>query len=383
MRKLLAIILTCVILTAVASSCAEYKKYRLTEGNAGGNAGIIPLDAHNAVVIARPEGKGPWHVTWYRDGGKYLDLSGQTNDPAVTAMEIPYPAVWDGEHLTMICNERTGKTEKADTGADSYQDPGNYRTYLAKWTENGLERIGNLPESWYSSYQCGESIIFREGNRWSVRHGGKDTILSDNLQIGPDAAISDCIPLNDDAFLLVVNNTAGSSRQLICADHEKVKCRIRIPAGAYLQAWDGQGGFFSTDDWPSGDYTPLALAHYNADGQKDRTLKLGGNNVVVQFFGTSVDQGTGLCTLYGSAVANSRKVYTVFAMTLDAGLNVCGLDVRKIDPAYGDYGPGIYIAGDGTAWVYICDMKKRGLRPVLIPFPQLEQSKEDYGLALW
>ena len=100
MRKLLAIILTCVILTAAASSFAEYKKYRLTEGNAGGNAGIIPLDAHNAVVIARPEGKEPWHVTWYRDGGKYLDLSGPAKNSAVTAMEIPYPAVWDGEQLT-------------------------------------------------------------------------------------------------------------------------------------------------------------------------------------------------------------------------------------------------------------------------------------------
>ena len=70
-------------------------------------------------------------------------------------------------------------------------------------------------------------------------------------------------------------------------------------------------------------------------------------------------------------------------MTLDANLNVTGLDVRKIDPDYRDYCPTVYLAPDGTAHVYITDVEQRyGLRPVLMPFSLLEESRDDYGLIL-
>lgn len=382
MKKLLAMILIGMILSVSVSSGAEYEQFRLTEGDVGGTANIIPLDARNAVVIARPVWNNPWHVTWYRDGGKYLDMSGPTKDPVLVGMQIPYPALWDGGELTMLCNEWIGKTSVTDADTEAYLNPANYQAYLAKWTENGLERTEKLPESWYRSFHCGESILFREGRQWRILYDGKETILPDQMQISADASVTNCMPLGGDAFLLSVTGTSGASRQLICADSEKVRYQISLPASAYLQAADGQGGFFSADDWPSGDYSPLILAHYNAYGLKDRTLKLGGSNVVVQFFGTTADQDTGLCTLYGSAAANSRKVYTVFAMTLDTGLNVRSLDVRKIDPAYGEYSPAVYFAKDGTAWVFISDRKERGLRPVLIPFPFLEQSRNNYGLTL-
>ena len=56
MKKWLAVMLTGIILTVSASCCAEYRQFRLAEGDIGGAAGIVPLDAHNAVVIARPAG---------------------------------------------------------------------------------------------------------------------------------------------------------------------------------------------------------------------------------------------------------------------------------------------------------------------------------------
>ena len=82
-------------------------------------------------------------------------------------------------------------------------------------------------------------------------------------------------------------------------------------------------------------------------------------------------------------MAKSRRVFTVFAMTLDEDLKVCKLDMRKVDPEYQDYDPRFYMAPDGTAYVIIQDMRdKKKLRPVLIPFSLLEESKETYGVDL-
>ena len=110
-------------------------------------------------------------------------------------------------------------------------------------------------------------------------------------------------------------------------------------------------------------------------------MQLTGDKVVLQFLSAKLDENTGLCTLYGSAVANSRKVYTVFALTLDADLKEYALDVRKTDPEYCEYSPGISMAPDGTAYVIINDTRnKKKLRPVMIPFSMLEESKETHGL---
>ena len=83
-------------------------------------------------------------------------------------------------------------------------------------------------------------------------------------------------------------------------------------------------------------------------------------------------------------MASSRRVYTVFRMELDEGLNVRALDVRDIDPVYDAYNAAVYPAPDGTAYVMVCKTDNPGgrLRPVLIPFDLLEKSGDDHGLAL-
>ena len=151
----------------------------------------------------------------------------------------------------------------------------------------------------------------------------------------PKDRISECVPLEEDVFLLEVLKTAQGNNVLVCVDRGKVRYRLKIPSESYMQIPDGQGGFLSTVDWPSGDYSPVKLNHYDRAGRMDRTLELSGREVTVEVFGSVADRDTGLCTLYGTAVANSRKVYTAFAMTLDADLNVTGLDVRKIDRLIG------------------------------------------------
>ena len=175
----------------------------------------------------------------------------------------------------------------------------------------------------------------------------------------------------------------GFKKYITCIDHGSVNYKVVVPWSAYFQAPDGKGGFITTYTYPDGDYSPVELTHYDAQGEADRHLRLTGNKVVLSVWESRLDEETGLCTIYGSAVAKSRKVFTVFAMTLDEDLNVCKLDMRKVDPEYQDYDPRYSMAPDGTAYVIIEDMRdKKKLRPVLIPFSLLEESKETYGVDL-
>ena len=82
------------------------------------------------------------------------------------------------------------------------------------------------------------------------------------------------------------------------------------------------------------------------------------------------------------AVANSRKIYTVFAMEIGEDLNVRRLDVRKIDKVYRDYAPEILLAPDGTPYVFIESYGGRHLSPVLIPFSKLKKTSKTYGIGL-
>ena len=371
MKKLILLLLTGALLITAVSAGAEYKDHRLTEGSAA-DSGIwacYPLDADNAIVIARSF-RHPWHVSWYREGRLYRDLSGSTDDLNL----IPMPVIGQGSEFLLL---RSSPKEGAS------RDTKSYSSHLVRWTEEGLERVENLPDSRPAVCYRGSVLIRDRAGSTVLQHDGKETVLPAGIADSPNDRISECVPLEEDVFLLEVLKTAQGNNVLVCVDRGKVRYRLKIPTEYYTQIPDGQGGFLSTVDWPSGDYSPVKLNHYDRSGRMDRTLELSGREVAVEVFGSAADRDTGLCTLYGTAVANSRKVYTAFAMTLDADLNVTGLDVRKIDPDYRDYCPTVYLAPDGTAHVYITDVEQRyGLRPVLMPFSLLEESRDDYGLTL-
>ena len=377
MRKFILLLLIGALLIVSVSAGAEYKEYRLTEGDISDSASWIcyPLDADNAVVIARSFSK-PWHVSWYRNGKLFRDLTGSSDDFKL----IPLPVIGEDQELRLL---RSIPKEGVPQDSRLEPDVDCYSTHLARWTENGLEREEDLTYS-RAVVCCGGSILIRDREGSLVlQHDGKETVLPANIADGRDSAIMECVPLEEDVYLLEVRRTKEVRDYLICVDHGQEKYRFAIPSEYYTQMPDGRGGFFCPVDWPSGDYTPVTLNHYDPEGRMDRSLKLGGEKVVVQVFGSAANRDTGCCTLYGTAVANSRKVYAAFAMTLDENLNVTGLDVRKIDPAYRDYSPTVYLAPDGTAHVFISDVEhKYGLRPVLMPFSRLEKSSSNYGLAL-
>lgn len=371
MKKRILVLLIAVMLAASAGAGAEYNGYQLTVGDPYGDLGIYPLDGRNAVIGVRNyrEDCPPWNAVWYRDGQAVAVLEGtECMDRADGRLRIPRPAAWDGERLA-VC----------------WYDPDEDRKpYLAQWEEPGLTGISPAPDGWYGVFGCGRITVYRGDSGWRLLAGGTETVLP-QLDPGQEQILS-CVQAAPEVFLLKMRSEE-SGTCAVCLDRGEVRYRTPLPAVESIQDRlflpDRNGGFFLLDGYLPGDYTPVSLMHYRADGQQDRRISIAGKRLVTGILAGSVDPCSGLCTLYGSAVAHSRKVYTVFAMTLDDDLNVAALDVRKIDPAYGDYCPQIYTAPDGTAWVLIRETAGNyGLLPVLIPFSKLKKSKSTYGLSV-
>ena len=360
MKKMVLVILACILLMVSVSSFAEYKSYRLTEGDMSSDGlwGYRALDAHNTVIIARSmNGKG-WHLTWYRDGEMYRDISGTDKDLDM----IPHLEGRDGD--TLFLSQKIQK--------------GSFEMSYMKWTEEGVTEI---PVSEMAGHGIDNPAAVKGESGWSIRYNGKETPLPAAF---PEEGenVRECIAGGEDIFLVETTKADDSwEHYLSCVDHGSIKYKVKLPEHGYFQAADGKGGFFTTETDPTGDYSPVRLLHYDAHGKADRIMQLTGDKVVLSFENAKLDEYTGLCTLYGSAIARSRGIFTVFALTVDADMKGYSMDMRKIDPEYQEYDPYVSMAPDGTAYVIIHDMRNRKkLRPVMIPFSLLEESEEDYGV---
>ena len=390
MKKTVSFILTFTLLAFSACSFSEYIRYRLSVGDPLNAArDLYPLDANNVIVTCRPYDHTSWHVTWYRNGVEYRDISGLYGDRIDLDLRMPKPAGWDGETLTLYYAERIGELKTIRHEYYEEADPDNYVTYTALWTESGLEQLQELTQPWNKLFCSGQVALYSGENGWTVRYNGQDNILPDSFPAG--TWFVDCVPAGKDSFLLKFRDGDTGTLYAAYVDDGQEKYRVELPldeaAPGRLFSPDREGGFLYRNGKNTGDYSPVNLVHYDQEGRYDRTVALTGDRVVIRPYAAAMDPDEGLCTLYGSLVANSRKIYTVFALTLNSDLQVIRQDIRKIDPEYGDYEPMIYLTPDGTAYVSFCEVRSgdaswQGLSPVMIPFSQLEKTDKTYGLKL-
>lgn len=388
MKKFFLFLLAAALLCVSAPAGAEYSNYRLTVGDPYGYTTVFPLDAHNAIVRVRSyrEDDAPWHVTWYRDGQVFSDIAGeeaiQYNNEADLVM--PIPTEWDGSRLSVCYRVRTGELKTVWGLYGQILSPDSFETRFAQWTEDGLKESAAAPASWDATYENGQIKVYVEGDAWRILDGEAEYRLPRNAADNETIVI--CRHASADTILLKIQ-TSTSGAWAVCLDRGQVRYKTALPSNESIEDRimlpDPSGGFFIMDGFRPGNYDPAHLLHYGADGQQDRRLTLRGNKVVVNAIASATDPESGRFILYGSAVANSRKVYTIFALTLDENLNTVGLEVRNIDKAYGDYDPAVFTTPDGTAWVYINEVAGPDfLWPVLIPFSELKESKKDYGVTL-
>ncbi len=389
MKKTVLFLLIGIMLVISAAACADGGNWQVVAGDAAsfGLWDACPLDAHNAVVTAWSVNGKPWHVSWYRDGELFRDLTWIIEEPYMEHHVVAQPVIWDGEHLTVRYSVRKDAYQEVVDGNGMHSaDPGNYQTFLAEWTENGLENAAPIPDDWYDTNGLGRVMFSHKNGVFDLRIEGKDAPLPEGF---PGAPVEDvfylrCYPVSENMYLLTYMISGDENRRVICMDHGTKRSEVRLTEEEDWNVWpDANGGFFAQIGWPTGSYEPVRLKHFNADGEQDRTVELKGEKVVVRPAHTWIDESTGNTVLYGTAVANSRYLYTAFAMTLDKDLNVLDLDMRELSAVYRDYSPSMYLAPDGSAWVLLGDLEgKKNTRPMMVPFSELEKSGETFGLTL-
>ncbi|MDY4856187.1 MAG: hypothetical protein SO155_09275, partial [Candidatus Ventricola sp.] len=145
--------------------------------------------------------------------------------------------------------------------------------------------------------------------------------------------------------------------------------RFTDEAGRYnMLLPDGQGGVLMTGSLPE-DYKQYRVTRIDADGRTCWSKVLSAPKAVLQpLSAEALPDGT--VALYGSCVAKSRSLFTLFSITLDAEGRVLASDVRDYSDR-ADISPAILTAADGTKLVYSFGIGSEDQPGVLIPFSAL------------
>lgn len=145
--------------------------------------------------------------------------------------------------------------------------------------------------------------------------------------------------------------------------------RFTDEAGRYnMLLPDGQGGVLMTGSLPE-DYKQYRVTRIDADGRTCWSKVLSAPKAVLQpLSAEALPDGT--VALYGSCVAKSRSLFTLFSITLDAEGRVLASDVRDYSDR-ADIGPALLTAADGTKLVYSFGIGSEDQPGVLIPFSAL------------
>lgn len=218
--------------------------------------------------------------------------------------------------------------------------------------------------------ELSELLIYDEALNLRLRH---------TLPLS-DARLQTAFSQNGDIFVLILHQ--GMKPDVIA---------MRIKAD-YTIAWtytykdnayhyntlhtDGQDGVLMTGALDS-DYKQYRVTHLTADGKCNWNKTLSVKKAIAHPT-RAVAQKDGSTTLYGYAVANSRGLFTIFTMNMDAQGNVLSIDVRDYS-ARKDISPKILFSYDNTPFVY--SFESEDFPAVLVPFEDLPKTK-DPGITL-
>ena len=336
-----------------------------------------------------------WHLLWYRDGKLFRDFSYSTEKRFNQSIFLPRE---DNTCGVLVPGRK--EIRMADLGWDSDEiEPAIEYVELYEWTDSGLELQKQIPGNW-------EWTDIKTTNDGFVTYDPLKGVLSCFDSYGnllQEISMAERIPVteigNEMCYGQLVNLTgrmkdqcvvtfrtervsANNARYMvICLDHleEKWSRKYQFSPGI---VFPGDGCFYCVERVNDSDTSPVKIIRLDGRGNDTFFRTLSADNLVLGFH-MKVSPTSGNMMLYGKAVANSRKIYTVFRMELDANMDQASLDVRQID-YYDDYSPSVQMQKDGTLFVHCNggeEADQVSAPTVLIPFDVLPAT-ETYGLVL-
>ena len=351
---------------------------------------VCALSAHDAIVRCWPERRAdldtePWHLLWLRDGKEYRHLSYYVKGATQELDRLSFLVREDGSFRVLL-PRKTGVRQEA-TGPETGRETDVYRTFLYDWTDKGLENPVPLPEGWAYTV-CSPFLAATRRTETDEMElmlytaDGKPLFIC-VLPGTQGGGTVDVWGFRENGWLIhFCSATRGlKARDLVfCVQDWALRWQVQPEEKPGFYFPDGRGGFFVVEGNTAGDYTPLTVTHYGGDGCRDQRSMLKEDRLVTQIQGATYDAQRDRTILYGYAVANSRQVYTAFALTLDAEQSAVSLEMRDVPDRYRDYSPRCYLAPDGAAWVYIWGVgleNPSAYPPALVPFQTLPLHSSD------
>lgn len=346
----------------------QYSEYALTDRYI--REAPVFLDEHNMLAKAGldPEGYSTEsrYLQWYQDGKLFREVECRLRDHSR----------WQYEGIFLSLSDGNVGLATIEVNALNF-----YR-----WEEEGLTLTQGIPGKWIELY----------GNKNTVCAVRTDESGTTAHLFDPDGQEIWTYEFND------LSRTAGWQARPTATD-EKGTCLAIVRAegdlftaffirdgktAAQQNLLYGAGGFYAGDqtyilaETTSDDnlYADIILDHRDADGKRLGTKRLSGDRVVKSIHAILKNPETGGYTVYGRAVANSRKVYTVFRIELDNQMNQQSISVRSFD-FHQDYNYSVVVKQDGEAFVYCRTYDESYVQPVLVPFEALSET-ESHGLRL-
>ncbi len=346
----------------------QYAEYALTDRYI--REVPVFLDEHTMLAKAGRDPEGYTtenrYLQWYLDGNLLREVECKHRDPSRWQYEGVFLSLSDGG---------VGLAAIEANALNFY-----------RWGDEGLGLEKTIPGKWIELYgntkavcaiQTGENgttaHLFDTAGQEIWTYPFNDSVRKAGWQARPTAT--------DEAgtYLAIVRVESDLFAAFYIRDGKTVSQQNLLYGGGGFYAGD-QTYIIAETTSDDNQYADIILDHRDANGKCLGTRRLSGDRVVKSIHAIQYHPETGGYTVYGRAVANSRKVYTVFRIELDSQMNQQSISVRSFD-FHQDYNFSVVVKPNGEAYVYCRTYDESYVQPVLVPFSELPES-ESHGLKL-
>ncbi|MBQ9265180.1 MAG: hypothetical protein IJ189_13360 [Clostridia bacterium] len=333
----------------------------------------------------------PHHLAWWQDGQVIRDMPYATGGAVGDLLTAQFLVNPDGSFKVLV-KHRNPDSDGFSTDYD--------RCFLFDWTDKGLDNTIELPVGLTGMAAWANRVEAYGNHAVLTTHSEKEPCaltvydtdgqavaraalpLSSRVHPVQFAEISDGVFLAEMSFLDGNGPTAGYQYCLVCFDQGGLRWQKSLAQAVSL--WpDHQGGAIISQSVTDEAYTPFIITRLDGNGKVIAQKTLSGKNVVLWLGPNTYDVDKRAYAFYGGAVANSRRVYTVYRLITDEALIPLSWDVRDLSQKYRDYSPNLLLSPQGTPFVWTREMRSDGHgESALVPFDHLPASSADVGLEL-
>ena len=373
MRRAVFILLTvCLVLCFIDALALDYSQYEI-RNRFSRDVNLLRDGEFVAETWEDRYGdvSNNWHVTWWKDDHILREVD---YDPLGT---IRY---WAAPYMNGTCGILETSAQKLSDGSSA-----GAAVTLYDWTDEGLTNPRPIAEG-----VTEVRAVFGGFSVWK-KEAREIGIYDDSGKLLFEMTDAENMPIRL-AFdhlgnlwfaTTIYGKTYEENTYILRQIREgKIVWEKKLPFAPAVFP-DEKGGIYTAEHVGTGSYKSIEITHIDAAGNKVMTKLMKADKVVLGCC-ILVKPETDELILAGTAVANSRKVYKVYRIVVDANdWTIKKSDIRTMN-YYNDYT--LYVARDldGNCYTFASgndELDAGNINPVLVPFDVLDKT-DNPGIRL-